>query len=106
MKKRSTYTYTVISGDPLYTGETIEGRNLSMREAVSLWYRLRRAYLADPENNPSYAEICLEGIEPAYAGQDIVYEGSFEGDLPREAQIPGLLYQAIKQASRRACGME
>lgn len=56
--------YRVISAEPGYSGsERVEGSNLTLNKAVSRVSQLRRDYIADCDNNPSYAEIIVEGTE-------------------------------------------
>lgn len=70
------YQYTVMVAEPGYSGSektVLEHANLN--GAISKWFECQRKYKKDPDNNPSYCEIRLEGHEHEveYAGEDIMY---------------------------------
>ena len=62
--------YTVITYEPGFPGsDETQGQGLGKREALKLWFSLRRKYLSDRENNPSYGEIEGDG--------EVVFNGHF-----------------------------
>jgi len=86
--KEFTVTYSVITAEPGYqNGDTIIDGGLSASEAASLWYSLRREYLQDPENNNSYGEIVMDGLDTEYADEDVVFGSVFWGKCPQIWQL-------------------